>query len=242
MGGGGQVIVTDISNSPSDMGLSNSSLPLGASATALFDSIRNPQFTSLMDSFRDIADTNSWEKLDPSQIQGLVDSFKVGEQDKFGLEPEIYAELHASFNQFLSQLNNRFLTGSSNTTPRLSEYSRHHHNSSVVASNDVMGGVNGRGLLSRFRPHHHQLDVVSPLISMHHLSSSGYDPNRTPSPVAQQGQLPSGSNSNTHHQYGGYVSANRVPPVTGSEGGVAIRSAATDLFDDDDDFDWSKLM
>ena len=78
-----------------------------------------------MDSFRDIAETNSWDKLDPSQIQCLMDSFKEGEHHKYGLDPDTYADLHASFNKFLSQLNNRFLTSSSSSTPRLSEYNQH---------------------------------------------------------------------------------------------------------------------
>ena len=238
-----QGMVSDVSTSSGDLGLSNTSLPLGASANALFSSVRNPQFTSLMDSFRDIADTNSWDKLDPAQIQGLMDSFKSGEHDKFGLEPELYAELHTSFNHFLSQLNNRFLTGSSNTTPQLSEYNHHHH-----------PGVVNSGHMSKYISHH-QLEMVSPLV--HHQASPpppAYHANRTPSPHSHttppQGQLPSmpvGSNP-VGHQYGVYPNTNHTPPLasvtppTGTQAGVAIRSAATDLFDDDDDFDWSRLM
>ena len=288
---GGHGVVPNMNNSSGDLGLSNStaSLPLGASASGLYSSLRNPQFMSLMDSFRDIADTNSWDKLDPAQIQGLMDSFKIGEHDRFGLEQEVYAELHASFNQFLSQLNNRFLTGSSNTSPQLSEYNQYNHNTSVMSHGGGgmgVGGVNGRGLAAKYHAHH-QLDVVSPLVTMHQASppsgsaggggsygnTTAVNPpqqNRTPSPshtspthqqpppppqragMGQLASLPAGSTPQAHinHQYGGggFVSAGHTPPLTsvtpstGSHDTVAIRSAATDLFDDDDDFDWSKLM
>ncbi len=282
---GGHGVVPNINNSSGggDLGLSNStsSLPLGASASALFGSLRNPQFMSLMDSFRDIADTNSWDKLDPAQIQGLMDSFKIGEHDKFGLDQELYAELHTSFNQFLSQLNNRFLTGSSNTSPQLSEYNQYNHVISHGGGGGGGMGVGGHGLTPKYHAHH-QLDMVSPLVTMHQASppsgGSGYgetnnnnnpaqqqQQNRTPSPShtphhrhhhppgQQLVNLPAGSNPPAHinHQYGGrggFVSTNHTPPLTsvtpstGTHDTVAIRSAATDLFDDDDDFDWSKLM
>ena len=244
-------IIPDNSNSSNDLGLSNSSLPLGASASTMFSSIHNPQFTSLMESFRDIAETNNWDKLDPAQIQGLMDSFKAGERDKFGLEPELYAEIHTSFNHFLSQLNNRFLTGSSNITPRLSEY-EHHHNTAIVShGGHLMGGVNGHNLMSKYHPHH-QLDIASPLLSMHQAPTTTCNyQNRTPSPnshTSLQGQssLSVGSNpSQINQQYGTFShipSLNSGVPLSETQGGVAIRSAATDLFDDDDDFDWSKLM
>lgn len=245
------------SSSTSDLGLSNSSLPLGASATALFSSVslRNPQFTSLMDSFRDIAESNSWDKLDPSQIQGLMDSFKVGDHDKFGLEPEAYAELHTSFNHFLSQLNNRFLTGSSGSSPQLSEYSRYHnHGSGSIISHGGMGGVDGRGLPPKYHSHH-QLDMMSPLVSSQQASppSGGFcgpPQNRTPSPHTSPTQAinPPPPPPLINQQFGGYVSTSHTSPSlssvaqpTGPEG-MPIRSAATELFDDDDDFDWSKLM
>lgn len=297
----GHNVVPNINTSSGDIGLSNSSssLPLGASASALFSSLRNPQFMSLMDSFRDIADSNSWDKLDPAQIQGLMDSFKMGEHDKFGLNQEMYAELHTSFNQFLSQLNNRFLTGSSNTSPQLSEYNQYNHNSPVMSHGAGMAGVgrvDGRGLTPKYHAHH-QLDMVSPLVTMHQAlppSSSAVgggrgggvytggdaphqQKNRTPSPPHQhqqhtsptqrqhsnnpQGQLatlPTGANPSAHinHQYGGgggggvFVSTNHtslltsVSPSSGNhtETVPKIESAATDLFEDDDDFDWSRLM
>ena len=246
----GQGVPPDMNSSSSgDLGISNSSLPLGASATALFSSLslRNPQFTSLMDSFREIAESNTWDKLDPSQIQGLMDSFKIGDHDKFGLEPEVYAELHTSFNHVLSQLNNRFLTGSSGSSPQLSEYNQYHNHS----SGSVMSHMGGRGLLTKYHAHH-QLDMVSPLVSSQQASppSGGFCPpqNRTPSPhtsptqVTNQPPLP-----HISQQFGGFVTSHTSPsmtsvsPPTGQDG-MPIRSAATELFDDDDDFDWSKLM
>lgn len=244
-------VVSDGSSSSSvDLGLSNSSLSLGASATALFNSLslRNPQFTSLMDSFRDIAESNSWDKLDPSQIQGLMDSFKIGDHDKFGLEPELYAELHTSFNHFLSQLNNKFLTGSAGCSSHPSEYSQYQNHT----TSHNMGEISGRGLLPKYHAHH-QLDMVSPLVSSQQASPpSGFCPpqNSTPSPhtsPTQGGQVanppplisqPFGSFVTTSHTSPPLSS---VAPPTGQDG-MAIRSAATELFDDDDDFDWSKLM
>ena len=48
---------------------------------------------------------------------------------------------------------------------------------------------------------------------------------------------------------GGFVKSSHSPPMTSvtpptnaTQDTVPIRSAATDLFDDDDDFDWSKIM
>lgn len=245
-----QGVVPDISNSAAgDLSLSSgSSLPLGASTTGLFSSLRNPQFTSLMDSFRDIADSNSWDKLDPAQIQGLMDSFKIGEHDKFGLDPDVYAELHASFNQFLSQLNNRFLTGSSDSTPQLSEYDRYSHPPSVMSH--AASRVNGHGMVVPKYHTHHQLDMVSPLVSVHQASPpSAFCPNRTPSPHTHhtsptQGQIAGGPHI-INQQFGGFVNSSHAPSLTapnGTQGGMPIRSVATELFDDDDDFDWSRLM
>jgi hypothetical protein len=241
-------VVPDMNgSSSSDLGLSNSSLPLGASATALFSSLslRNPQFTSLMGSFREIADSNTWDKLDPSQIQGLMDSFKVGDHDKFGLEPEVYAELHTSFNHFLSQLNNRFLTGSSGSSPQLSEYNQYHNHSSGPVMSHTLGGASGHNLLPKYHTHH-QLDIVSPLVSSQQASPPRFCPpqNRTPSPHTSPTQIANHPPPpHINQQFGGFVTSHTSPPVAPPTAqGMAIRSAATELFDDDDDFDWSKLM
>jgi len=179
---------------------SNGSLSLGASAGTFLNSVSNPQFTSLMGSFRDIAETNSWDKLDPAQIQGLVDSFKTCEHSKFGLDHDAYADLHASFNQFLSQLNNKFLTGSSNANPQLADYSQQpsqlaRNRASFQGPVMLSGTIESLGPPHAHKHHlHHKIDTVaapSPLLSMHHQHHHhGTSPptnfhlasNRTPSP------------------------------------------------------------
>ena len=238
-------------------GITSSSCSGSLPPSALLNSVNNPQFASLMGSFRDIAETNSWDKLDPAQIQGLVDSFKAGEHDKFGLEPEVYADLYASFNHFLSQLNNRFLTGSSNLSPQLSEYSRQHpHPASRSVPHNLIGG----GLAHKYHQHHKlDTDLMSPLlINLHRQGSStptNFNPNsnRTPSPglrhspqdqlaVLALGSVPNLIHQPQPHNYGGYV--NTVNPTTAplaDQDSMTVRFAPTDLFDDDD-FDWSKLM
>ena len=242
-----------------DLNLSNScgSLSLGASAGNLLNSVNNPQFTSLMGSFKDIAETNSWDKLDPAQIQGLVDSFKAGEHDKFGLDQDSYADLYASFNQFLSQLNNKFLTGSSNLSPQLSEYSQHSQpppppvpSRGTLHGQILLGGTIEGNLAHTHKYHlHHTLDTVapSPLLSMHHHGTSpptNFHPNSNRTPSPNTGCSPHQPHP---HQYRGYISTgnattfNSAAIPSGASDGLNLRSAATDLFDDDD-FDWSKLM
>ena len=235
----------------------SSSIPLGASASMLLNlpKCNHPQFLSLMDSFRDIADSKSWDKLDPAHVQGLLESFKAGQNDKFGLDPSTYADVHASFNQFLSQLNNRFLTGSSSGMPHLSEYDQpiegeiHQHTSQLMDHHNKYGSHQ-----------HYQIDagVVSPipLIGMNHTSpTNSYHPvNRTPSPhhmhLINQGHLqPLGGAGHSHlnSHYGQYSSHTGHTPTLNSlaqsthSNNAGIKSAVTDLFDDDD-FDWSKLM
>ena len=96
-----------------------------------------PQFTSLMDGLKNIAENNRWEVLSPSQIQGLRESFKSGNHRNFGMDQETFLEWSHSFDQFLSQLDNRIpvkLTGSgmshssfhlSNPLPPPPPYSQH---------------------------------------------------------------------------------------------------------------------
>ena len=185
-------------NNGLNMSDSNGSLSLGASAGNLLNSISNPQLMSLMGSFRDIAETNSWDKLDPAQIQGLVDSFKSCEHSKFGLDQDAYADLHASFNQFLSQLNNKFLTGSSNANPQLVDYSQQ-PSQLVLNRASFQGPVMLSGTIDSLGPQHahkhhlhHKIDTApSPLLSMHHhhhhhstspTTNFHLASNRTPSP------------------------------------------------------------
>ena len=184
----------------------------------------NPRLASLFDSFRDIADTNSWDKLDPSHIQGLMESFKSGERDKFGLDPESYVGVANSFNQFLGQLHNRFITSGSEATPNLSDYLQPQES-----------------FPSHLRPQHPRT-YVSP------SSSSAFPPphprGSTHQSAASQAM---GGNSMGHFNPSyAYTSPTHTPgsmgpPTTWPEH-LKINSAATDLIDDDDDFDWSKLM
>ncbi len=264
------------SNSDPNLSSSGGSLPLGASAGTLLNSINNPHFTSLMGNFKDIAESNSWEKLDPAQIQGLVDSFKAGEHDRFGLDQDAYADLYASFNQFLSQLNNKFLTGSSNASPQLSDYAHHSHppplNRQTFQGHILLGGTIEGNLAHSPKYHlHHKLDTVatpSPLLSVRQHNTSPptnfhLNANRTPSPITTSqdhlGDLAPPTTPHNpvhahHHQrqqqpphYQGYVPTgngmdfNSAANPPGGTDGLSLRSAATDLFDDDD-FDWSKLM
>ena len=234
----------------SDFGGSGTSLPLGASAASLFNtSGRNysPQFTSLMDSFRDIAETNSWDKLDPAHIQSLMESFKAGEHTKLGLDPEVYSDLAASFNQFLSRLNNRFLTGNSSTSPHLGEYHQQQTRRHSGLSH----------MLARPHPEYsQQRDSMSPFHVPHASPpNSSFHNVRTPSPRIS---LPShmapmcGPMTSTHSHYSSFMNPvqHSTPTMAPQREtiDIPIKSVVTDLFDDQsveddfDDFDWTKLM
>ena len=238
---------------------SNTSLPLGASAASLFDpTSRNysPQFTSLMDSFRDIAESNNWDKLDPAQIQGLMESFKGGEHDKFGLTPEVYSDLASSFNQFLTRLNNRFLTGNSMNSPHLAEYhhqAQQHHPSRVAH-------MMGRGCSTSTPKYGHQRESMSPFgmphasppsASNYHTANSSTSPHISPSGhmVPMCGAMTSTHSHLSPHYSSfapvhGHASTLTSVAHVGGPTEIPIKSVVTDLFDDaeDDDFDWTKLM
>ena len=108
-----------------DLGTSDPTIPLGGSALSLpgtsiagpTDSASNycPHFYTLMDSFRDIAESNSWDKLEPEQVHSLMQSFKAVERDRhrLGLNDESYSRVSSSFGQFLQQLSCRFVSDSS---------------------------------------------------------------------------------------------------------------------------------
>ena len=103
-------------SSLTELGSSDSSIPLGASALSLLDATGityGHQFSMLMDSFRDIAETNGWDKLQPTQVQGLVMSFRAAERDQFGLDAESFSRVSSSFEQFFQQLNSRVCCSSS---------------------------------------------------------------------------------------------------------------------------------
>ena len=283
-GGGGEFVPPP---PPSSHGLTSrelgSSLPLGASASLFLSSgSGTPQFVSLMDNFRDIAESNSWDKLDPSQIQCLMDSFKEGEHHKYGLDADTYADLHASFNKFVTQLNSKILPDGSNSGLRLNEYDDQHHlhraggGGGGIISHASM--INHGGMPpphhhphQHHHPHHHHRSgrgsaaatayghpqthaQIDSMLNLHQSSppppSNYHSINRTPSP--HLAGMPVGA-SNSHagvvgSPYAGFMSPPGHNPPLGSlvgptdSPGVPIQSAATDLFDEEDDFDWSKLM
>ena len=217
---------------------------MGGSATAMFDNgggtsnpsvsatyfnpthrNYNPRLASLFDSFRDIADTNSWDKLDPSQIQGLMESFKSGERDRFGLDPDSYSGVANSFNQFLGQLHNRFITSGSDATPNLSEY---------LQSQEPT-------IYSHLRSQNPSKCYTPPSSSSAFPAPHRGGPHQSISTPATGGAMthfnPSYAYTSPSHEPG-----TMGPPTTWPEH-LKINSAATDLIDDDDDdFDWSKLM
>ena len=252
------------------------SISLGASAATLFDANHrncSPQFTSLMDSFRDIAESNNWEKLDPSHIRGLMESFRAGERERFGLDAESFAGVSSSFNQFLDQLHNKFLTNtSSNSNPRLSEYQVHNqlhtpaahttmsHPSSLPyyhpstssgtggsARYPALGGGGGGGR----RHHHHHSSSGSSTEQQQHSSSSGGRRSQShisPHYTSYMGQMHGGGDISNHPGAVTGVTGvgNMGPPSTPPTIDLLrIKSVATDLIEepeDDDDFDWTKLM
>ena len=102
-----------------DLGSSDSSIPLGTSALSILGDANPtagstteycPHFYTLMDSFRDIAERRNWDKLEPEQVQGLMKSFKAFDQDRLGLDEESYSHVSSSFEHFLQELSNRVVT------------------------------------------------------------------------------------------------------------------------------------
>lgn len=210
-----------------DNGEGTSSNP-GASATYFNPSHRNynPRLASLFDSFRDIADTNSWDKLDPSQIQGLMESFKSGERDRFGLDLDSYTGVANSFNQFLGQLHNRFITSGSDTTPNLSDYLQSHEPAA-------------------YQTHHLKSQHPSKCYTPPSSTSAFPTPHRGGVHQSISTQAVGGAMTHFTPSYA-YTSSSHEPGTMGPPSTwpehLKINSAATDLIDDDDDFDWSKLM
>lgn len=229
---------------------SMSSVPLGASASLLQNQSKctHPQFLSLMDNFREMADSRSWDKLDPAHVQGLLESFKEGQSDKFGLDVVTYADVHASFNQFLSQLNNRFLAGSLANMPPLVDY-----NHDDGAHQQHPGLLEQQAKYQQYRLDSGEVSAI-PLVGMSQVSpTDGYPvSDHTPSQhinLMNQSHLqPVGGTNHTHlnSRYGQYTvptgntaTLNSLAQDTES---THIKPTVTELFDDDDDFDWSKLM
>ena len=249
-----------------ELSSSDTSLPLGASALSLLNAPPSgnysPHFYSLMDSFRDIAESNSWDKLEPGQVQGLMESFKAAERDRFGLDLESYSRVSSSFSQFFQQLNSKFITGDEGSNPTLTDY-----HPALPTLGGGGGAEGGRGMMhaamgGRLPPKYGQ-EIVHPFMIGSRTSppDSKYClPNRTPSPHLSTGvvvstspsfhPLPPHANfhmSSTAHYTFPTSYPTHTPTPSGMVPGTADmphKSAATDLFEgeDDDDFDWSKLM
>lgn len=225
-----------------ELSSTDTSFPLGAPGVSLQNNVNpasnySPHFYTLMDSFRDIAETNSWDKLDPSQVQGLMESFRAAERDQFGLDAESYSRVTASFEQFFQELNCRFVTG--NRGCHMTELS------SVAG----IGGNAAQPLSDTLLPHFtEQPDTLTmfPISNASPPTSNYLPPQRTPPDhmTPQAGHMISdtfstqflGQNPSANSRVG----TQRLPDIPGKS------NTSTDLHefdnDDEDDFDWSKLM
>lgn len=244
-----------------ELSSSDSSFPLGASALSILGALNpasnyNPHFYTLMDSFRDIAETNSWDKLEPSQVQGLMASFRAAERDQFGLDTEAYSRVASSFEHFFQELNSRFISGNKGNHMSDREYQ------SNMPSNG--GTCNAaQHLVDALPPSYAQQPDTMPMFPLSSASppSSNYTPPQG-TPPDHMTHIDGHMTSDPAHTQLLSQRTNPAhfsPPFPGQNpplGSMAMqqlcadvpsKSAATtttDLFgnDDKDDFDWSKLM
>jgi len=215
-------------NTPDQLTLSNSSIPLGTSASnfSTYGS-KMPRFTSLMESMRGLAESNRWDQLNQSQIQELVDCFRIGEEsDHFGLDTNVWAGLSSSFNNFLSRVSHK-LPPTSGGTP---SFRKIHYNTNAVGN-----------------PLRH-----SPTSSYHSINSSGYS-NCSNHSISPQQPSMMGMSPSSLPPYSMPPQTSETLPVLSFAASPAsplpqlhIHSAASDFVntdpDEDDDFDWSKLL
>jgi len=211
-------------NTPDQLTLSNSSIPLGTSASN-FNTYgsKMPKFTSLMESMRGLAESNRWDQLNQSQIQELVDCFRIGEEsDHFGLDTSVWAGLSSSFNNFLSRVSHKLPPTSGNAYC----YRKMHYGANTVGH--------------------------SPTSSFHSINSSGYS-NCSNHSVSPQQPSMMGMSPNSLPPYSLPPQTSEALPVLSFDPSppsplppLHMRSAASDFVntdpDDDDDFDWSKLL
>ena len=245
---------------------SESGFPLGASAFSLLSNVDptgtnySPHFYTLMDSFRDIAETNGWDKLEPSQVEGLMASFRAVDRDQFGLDPESYSRVSLSFEQFFQQLNSKLVTGNRENHPTdIEEYQ-----SSLPGS----CGNAAQPLVDTLSPTFEETpdNIMFPISGTSPPTAPNYPPqclyisppSPPPSPpndtihasphhvMSDMQQL---STQTSHIQHKTDTTHFKLPPpylsAQGLPADVASRtSVASDLYDneDEDDFDWSKLM
>ena len=261
-----------------DLGSSDTSIPLGGSALSILgggmggpmDGASNycPHFYTLMDSFRDIAESNSWDKLEPEQVHGLMQSFKAVERDRLGLDDESYSRVSSSFEQFLQQLSCRFVADSSGDE---SGGGRDHHVAADLEEYQSnlpgVGGSAAQPLVASLPPPNYPenpemfpisgaspppppnycsqpltLDPPSPTRpnSRTHMSPHHFTPSSSPHTTQL---LPSTAQSNRTdfkflHPTAVFVGHVGMDRHTGAD----IASGTPFENEDDDDFDWSTIM
>ena len=209
----------------------------GTAVTALADSSPSaasfdgkqydPKFTSLMDSLRDIAESNTWNRLSPSKIETLKSSFQEGGHEKLGMDADSFAELSQSFNQFLSHLNEQGLPPPPPSVSHPGEFVMPNHQLPLQ-----------RVLLPPPPPYQKPTPMTSSHVHQSHLPN----PSSLTPVVSSRGPI--------DPPYSSYLTPpfqNPAPTLSTasrvqSEQQILFQSVATDLLDDEDDFDWSKLM
>ena len=211
-----------LNDAPDPLSGSNSSIPLGTSASDFTGyGSRMPKFTSLMESMRGLAESNRWDQLNQSQVQELIECFRLGEEsDHFGLDASVWAGLSSSFNNFLSRVNHRLPTNTVTSSRRVSHYSpnlRHSPTSSFHS-------VNSSGYSNCSN---HSMSPQQPLMGMSPVNR--HTPFTIPQSINET--LPVLS-----------FAAGPESPLPQ----LHIRSVASDFVntdpDEEDDFDWSKLL
>lgn len=168
-----------------------------------------PHLTLVMESLRDLADSNQWDQLSPAQIQSLRETVNGGDHVQFGMDHDSFTKWSDSFNQFLSQLNSHIPLPSHST-----------------ATSDLRMSINDHVPYSA----HNQL-VLHPMTSLPPYASSLH---HMKSAVVH---------SHASMMDSGPLHFNHTRPV--SQDPPPFSSVATDLFQDteeEDEFDWSKLV
>lgn len=214
-----------LDDAPDPLTGSNSSIPLGTSAsnfTTTYGS-KMPKFSSLMESMRGLAESNRWDQLNQSQIQELIDCFRIGEEsDHFGLDTNVWAGLSSSFNNFLARVSHKLPSNAVTSSRRMNHYSS-------------VGNLRH-----------------SPTSSFHSVNSSGYSncSNHSMSPPQPMMGMSPGNHRTT---YTIPQTMSETLPVLSFAAApesplpqLHIHSAASDFVnadpDEEDDFDWSKLL
>lgn len=213
-----------LDDTPDALTGSNSSIPLGTSASnfTVTCGSKMPKITSLMESMRGLAESNRWDQLNQSQIQDLIECFKLGEEsDHFGLDNNVWAGLSSSFNNFLSRVTHKLPSNTPTPGRRMSHYS-------------PVGNLRH-----------------SPTSSFHSVNSSGYS-NCSNHSMSPQQPMVGMSPGNRHIPYTIPQTMSETLPVLSYAAApvsplpLHIHSAASDFVnadpDEEDDFDWSKLL